>query len=251
MKRNELKEVALMAGEILLSNGAETYRIEETVGRICEAYGLECECFSMANGIFISIKDEKENEVVTLKRIKKKSVDLYKIERINSFSRSLRTNPLEYDEAMKVLNSIDNAPNFSFKIRMLAACATSFVYTLFFNGRVIDAAVSVLISMVVYVMMEKISKVGFFQFMEYFFAAFVIGISSMMIQRFFPAVNKNNVITGAIMILLPGVALTNGIKDALYGDLFSGMVRFGEAALVLVAIGAGIGSALIFGSKWM
>ena len=65
-----------------------------------------------------------------------------------------------------------------------------------------------------------------------------------MAGRFLPFVIKGNIITGAIMILVPGVALTNGIKDIIYDDFMSGMAKFGEAMLVIIAIGAGIGAAL-------
>ena len=53
------------------------------------------------------------------------------------------------------------------------------------------------------------------------------------------------------MILIPGVALTNGIKDALYGDFVSGLAKFGEAMLIIAAVGAGIGTALAISLKWM
>jgi uncharacterized membrane protein YjjP (DUF1212 family) len=96
-------------------------------------------------------------------------------------------------------------------------------------------------------MLEKISKVGFYQFLEFFLSGFIIGGASLIAEKLLPFVNKGNVITGAIMILLPGVALTNGIKDIIYGDFESGMAKFGEAMLVITAIGAGIGAALAIG----
>jgi uncharacterized membrane protein YjjP (DUF1212 family) len=49
------------------------------------------------------------------------------------------------------------------------------------------------------------------------------------------------------MILTPGVAITNGIKDTLYGDFISGIAKLGESILIICAIGAGIGAALSLG----
>ena len=71
--------------------------------------------------------------------------------------------------------------------------------------------------------------------------------ASIIIHKLLPFINKGNVITGAIMILLPGVPLTNGIKDIIYGDFESGMAKFGEAMLIITAVGAGIGAALSIG----
>ena len=129
-------------------------------------------------------------------------------------------------------------------MRLFAASMTSFTYSLFFNGTIYDSIVSAVISAGIYFMLEKTSRVGFFQFLEFFLSGFIIGGVSLLSENLLPFVTKGNVITGAIMILLPGVALTNGIKDILYDDFLSGMVKFGEAMLIIIAVGAGIGLGL-------
>lgn len=248
MKAKQVLEVALSAGEMLLSNGAEAYRVEETIERICNSYNLQCECMATAKGVFVSIVDGDDEKVTSLKKIRTRGVDLYRIELINSFSRDIQSKQFSYEEAKKILKDIDGAPYFTFPIRLLGASMTSFIYSLFFNGTIYDAIVSAIVSIGIYFMLEKVSRVGFFQFFEFFFSGFIIGIASIAAHSLLPFVNKGNVITGAIMILIPGVALTNGIKDIIFGDFMSGMVKFGEAMLVITAIGAGIGTALTLGA---
>jgi len=247
MDAEQVLEIALSAGYTLVRNGAETYRVEETIERICKAYNLKCECMVTGKGVFISVVDEKGEKVTSLKKIRTTCVDLYRIELINSFSRNLQINPLSYEEAKNMLKAIDHAPYFSFKVRLFAASMTSFIYALFFNGTIYDAIISAFISIGIYYMLDKVTKVGFFQFFEFFFSGIIIGAVSIMAQNLLPFVNKGNVIIGAIMILLPGVALTNGIKDVIYGDFMSGMAKFGEAMLIITAVGAGIGTALSIG----
>lgn len=251
METKKVAEIATSAGEILLSNGAEAYRVEETIKKICSSYGLKGECISTSTGIFISISDHEGEFVTSVKRINQRRVDLYRVELINSFSRSLEINPLSYEEAVIKLKEIYNAPNFSLLVRLLAAGLTSFVYTLFFNGSFLDAFISIFLGFGVYLLLEYISKIGSFQFLEYFLSGFLIGAVSLIAQRFIPAINKDNVITGAIIVLLPGVALTNGIKDLLYGDYVSGAAKFGEAMLIIVAMGIGIVTSLSLFMKWM
>lgn len=248
MLAKQVLEIALYAGEILLSNGAEAYRVEETIERICHVYNLNCECITTSKGVFISIVDGDDEKVTSLKKIRTKRVDLYRIELINSFSRNLQNQLLNYQDAKKMLKSIDDAPYFTFSVRLFAASMTSFIYTLFFNGTIFDAIVSAIISIGIYIMLEKVSRVGFFQFFEFFFSGLIIGGVSLIAQTLLPYINKDNVITGAIMILIPGVALTNGIKDIIYGDFVSGMVKFGESMLIITAIGVGIGTALVLGT---
>lgn len=247
MEAKQVLEIVLYAGQMLLSNGAEAYRVEETVERICNSYGLECECMVTAKGVFISIVDDNGEKVTSLKKIRTRGVDLYRIELINSFSRSVQEKFISYEEAKKILKDIDGAPYFSFPVRLFAASMTSFIYSLFFDGTIYDSIVSAIVSIVVYFMLEKISRVELFQFFEFFISGFIIGSASLIAESLLPFVSKGNVITGAIMILLPGVPLTNGIKDIIYNDFESGMVKFGEAMLIITAVGAGIGAALALG----
>ena len=160
-------------------------------------------------------------------------------------------NPLSYEAAKKELKEIYNAPNFSLGVRLLAASMTAFVYTLFFNGTVLDAIVSAIISIGVYIALDKLSKNGMFQFLSYYLSGLIIGVVSLVLQLLIPEINKDNVITGAIIVLLPGVAFTNGIKDILYGDYVSGSAKLSEAILIIVAMGVGIATALSLLSKWM
>lgn len=244
MEAKRVLEIALCAGQMLIGNGAESYRVEETIERICKAFNLQCECMVTAKGVFISIVDENEEKITSLKKVRARRVDLYRIELVNSFSRDIQGGDMTYEEAKKILKDIEGAPYFSFPLRLFAASMTSFIYALFFNGTIFDSVISAVISMGIYYMLEKVSGIGFFQFFEFFFSGFIIGTLSSLTERVFPFVNKDNVTTGAIMILLPGVALTNGIKDIIYGDFTSGIAKFGEAMLVITAIGAGIGTAL-------
>jgi len=251
MESKKVAEIATCAGEILLSNGAEAYRVEETIKMICNSYGLDGDCVSTSTGIFISVITPDGEVVSSIKRIRQRRVDLYRIELINSFSRDLNNNPLSYEKAKKILGEIYNAPNFSLGVRLMAAGMTAFVYTLFFNGSIVDALISVVISFGIYLLLEKTSKVGTFQFLEYYLSGFIIGALSLVAQYLIPEINKDNVITGAIIVLLPGVALTNGIKDILYGDFVSGAAKFSEAMLIIVAMCVGIATALSLLMKWM
>lgn len=250
MEAKKVAEIATAAGEILLSNGAEAYRVEETIKKICSSYGFNGECISTSTGIFISISDQEGEFVTSIKRINLRRVDLYRVELINSFSRGLAENPLPYEEAKNKLREIYNAPNFSLGIRVLAAGLTAFSYAIFFNGGILDALVSLVISFGIYLLLEYISKIGSFQFLEYYLSGFIIGVVSLGIASFFPQINKDNVITGAIIVLLPGVALTNGIKDLLYGDYVSGFAKLGEAILIILAMSVGIVTSLSIFMKW-
>ena len=74
--------LAIYAGEIMMKNGAEIYRVEDTITRICKACGINyIEVFATPSGIFVSLdKGGDENDTQTyIKRIKGTGTDLNKI----------------------------------------------------------------------------------------------------------------------------------------------------------------------------
>ena len=70
-------------------------------------------------------------------------------------------------------------------------------------------------------------------YLDSFAAAFVIGLLAYLAVHFRLAVNIDNIIIGAVMPLVPGVAITNSFRDILAGHLISGTARGTEAILLL------------------
>ena len=55
VEENKIYDVAMEAGRILLQNGAEISRVEETMDRICKYYGVNSmDSFVLSNGIFMT-----------------------------------------------------------------------------------------------------------------------------------------------------------------------------------------------------
>jgi uncharacterized membrane protein YjjP (DUF1212 family) len=244
-------EVALKAGEILLCSGAEIYRVEDTISRICKNYGVDCESFVLPTGIFISTGGGKCESVSLIKRIRERSVDLHRIERINEFSRGLQKKTMSYEEAMKTLEDIQNTRQYNFITRLVAAGITAFVFTMLFKGNVKEASAALLISTLIYLINEKISGIGLFRIFELFVSGVIIGALSLLTVRIIPDLSIYKIIIGSVMILVPGVTITNGMRDALHGDINSSMLRLGEAVFVAAAVGGGVGFMLSIGLLWV
>lgn len=247
MNTNEVMQVAIFAGEILLKSGAEVYRVEETITRISRSFNFECETFVMPTGIFIS-SNGKGNEFVSyVRRIKGRSLDLHRIELINSFSRGVEVQKMTFEEAMKALKDIEKAPYFSFPVRLISAGMTALTYTLLFKATLWESVVAFFISMAIYIFNVLLSRAGSFQFLQNLLSGALAGGVTIFMNSMFPVLNVDKILIGAIMILVPGMAITNGIKDALYGDIVSSISRIGEAVFVVTAVGIGVAVTLVFG----
>ncbi|QCX33319.1 threonine/serine exporter family protein [Caloramator sp. E03] len=251
MLTKHVLEIAALAAEILLSSGAEIYRVEYTAKKICKSYGVECECFVMPTGFTISCMGD-ENEMITyVKRIENRTIDLHRIDSINAFSRRLESKKLNYEEAIKQLKNIEGMPYFSQLTRCIAAGLIAFSFTMLFKGTEKDGIVAFFISMLILKVKNEIESIGFFQFFEYFISGMIAGGISVIAGKFSPDFNIDKIIIGSIMILVPGVSITNGIKDALYGDLISSFTRLGEALFISIAVGVGVGIMLTLNMYWM
>lgn len=250
MQTAELMEIVLKAGEIMLTSGAEIYRVEETIIRICNSYHVPCESFVLPTGIFISIRDETGSMHTAFKRIRQRTVDLNRIDRVNTFSRDLKDCLMNYEAAVKHLADIESIRQYNLTVRLVAAATGSFVFTLLFKGSYYDGIAAVIIGLLTFLMKEGLTRKGFFQFFELFSAGLVAGFLSIAAVRLFPMLNEYKIIIGSVMLYLPGVAITNGIKDAFYGDLVASFTRLGEAFLVAAAVAAGVGISLSIGMKW-
>lgn len=251
MKTNQVIEVALKSGEILLTSGAEIHRVEDTVTRICKSYGVEAECFVLPTGIFVTVIDTEGEPVSFIKRIKQRTVDLRKVEKINSFSRSLQNSTISYSEATKVLGDVSCSKGFDFPTRLIIAGITAFVYTLLFRGSIQDAVASFFIGMLIYMLKEKISSAGIFDFFEHFACGLVAGSLSLLVVKVFPFIDFYKIIIASIIILLPGVAITSALKDALHGNIVSSQSRLTEAIFIAAAVGSGVGIVLSVGLRWI
>lgn len=241
MDIERILRIALLAGETMMQSGAEIYRAEDTARIICKSYGVEAECFFMPTGIFISGYGADNKSFSQMKRITNRTVDLHRIEMINTFSRMINEEQISLEEAEKELLRIKECPYFKFSTMLAAAALTAPVYTLLFHGTMPDALLAAAISTILYIINSGISSIGIFPFFTLFISGMLAGALTIFAQKIYPVIQIDKVIIGAIMILVPGIPITNAIKDALKGDLVSSIARIGEALLVVTAVGAGVG----------
>ncbi len=247
MELEKVARIAIKAGEILLKNGSDTHRIEETVALICKAYGHTAECVSLPYGIFIEfINNDPAKEKTIMKKISGRDFDLHKIELVNAFSRSLNYGLLPYEEALSKLQEIDDSPSFSILTQSLAAGLTGGVYTLLFKGSFFDAMVASGICMLVqFLILKSKTTNGVLQYVVNFIAGFIMGFMALAASQLFPQLNSHFINTGSIMILVPGIILTNGLKDFIYGHYYSGLGKIFNAILIVSIVAIGVGFALM------
>ncbi len=236
--------LALFAGQIMLENGAETYRVEDTITRICKTYGVShVEAFVTPTGIFASISsDQKEDHVITMvKRIRTRSIDLNKVSKVNDFSRKVTLDKMSFQEGMYKLKEINRLPKYPQVLRTACAGMASAFFGVLLGADTKDFISSFLIAMLVYSGVTMISKKNSNLFLENAVGGILASLLAILAISINLGTNLDKIIISSIMILLPGVSITNAVRDSISGDLISGLSRAAEAVIIAISIAVGVG----------
>ena len=256
MDLNRLLQIATNAGKILLESGAETYRVEETISRICIAYGVNtAESFVTPTGLVVSVFYDSQTLSV-VKRIHQRGVNLNKIDRINSLSRDLQIKPLPLSELNEHIIAIDKESRYSMPIVIIfsAIAAGSFSYIL--GGNFYDVLSAAFIGLLIKFLSLIFAKLNINDFFMNFICSSISAIISILFYYLSIPLNIDKTIIGSIMLLVPGLAITNAIRDTIAGDFLAGLTRASEAFLTAIAIASGTGVVIGFfvntlgGSLW-
>ena len=245
MEKKELEEVksvvniCLLAGKIMMESGAETYRVEDTMTRMAKAYGVEDpHTFVTPTGIIVSLKDVNPTQLV---RINNRTTDLEKVEKVNNISRQISNGELSLEEAHEALNTLQHTNlHFKIPIQILAASLVSGAFLIMFKGILLDFVPAFIIGGIGYsslLFIQHYTKVKFF---AEFMASLIIGFLAFYTVEVGLGNELDKIIIGSVMPLVPGLLITNAVRDLMVGHFVSGLSKGAEAFLTAFAIGAGV-----------
>lgn len=246
--KNDVKKLLIMAtlaGKIMLKNGAETYRVEDTVIRICKSRKniQYVQAFVTPTGIIISL--EYENDIITyVQRIKSIKIDLNKIAMVNDFSRKFVSTKITVEKGMELLNKIDHAKSYSKCVSLIFGSFGGAFFSLLFGGSFFDFICAFLVSLAVIQTTSWISKLNITFFLNNFIGSIIATILSILFTEIGLGVNMDKIIIGSIMSLVPGVAITNAIRDSISGEFLSGLSRGMETLVIALSVAFGVGITL-------
>lgn len=247
MEKQYKKKVLLLAvraGEIMLKSGAEIYRVEETITRICKACRIDnVEVFAMPTGIFVTLDNDSEKDSVStyISRIRSGETDLNKISLVNQFSREFTTTDLSVEAGLDRLHEIDRQKPYQFMVRLIGAAVVAACFSVMFGGNSMDFLCAFLIGLLCYTFSRFLSKFGINFFIRGMCSTALAAFIALIIAASLPDAAYQPIISGVIMLFVPGVAITNSIRDFLSGDMLAGLIRLVEAVLTAVSLAAGAG----------
>ena len=241
-----LFDTAVMAGELLIKNGAETYRVEDTMYRILNKADLQTvEVLVMMTGFVATLDDPSIDAYTVVKRIESRETNLEKIDRINVISREFCNDKISLEETFQRIKEVKKTKN-PIPLHCLMIMAINSGFAIMFGAHFAEVMIAALTGMMSYAVLELCKRFHLHMFLENMLCCVAVAvtvglITSVDIGRF----NADLLIISCIMPFVPGAAITNGIFDTLHGDYISGTARMAEAFVIAAAVAGGIGLGMV------
>lgn len=234
-----LLETCLLAGKITIESDAEMYRVEDTMSRIALASGnYRMVSYVTQTGLFVGIDG---TSTIRMVQVMKRGIDLEKISRVNQLSRAYVAGDFSLEELLNKLKVIDSEHrHFPISARIVSAAVVSATIMILFGGVWSDLFLTFLIGGCGYSLYYFSLKFLKIKFLSEFLASLFIGAAAILSVKLGLGQSQDLIIIGCVMPLVPGVQITNALRDLLAGHYLSGVSRGTEALMTSGMIGFGI-----------
>lgn len=234
-----LLRLTLDVGEGMLRCGAEISRIEDTIERICYAYGAaHVEVFSIISFINVTLRMPDGSYSSQMRRIRSTGTNLSLLEGYNALSRRVCASPMPLDEFDKEIRIVKKTAMYKSPLVCFAAGLVAASFTMLFGGRWNDGLISffagLLIGIIDLKMPTKVNAMA-----KTVISSAIATAVAILFTAVGAADSSHYVIMGAIMLLVPGVAFGTAMRDLLYGDLLAGTLKTLQAILIALMIAFG------------
>lgn len=233
--------VAADTGRSILESGGETYRAEKAVVSLCSRWGLvDSQCFATPTGLMASATTVQGQGLSLVRRVTRRSVDLSRIGRLAEAVEREETRPLGPEQFRSILIRLNNQTPYPLYGALLAAGVGSFFFTLLFRGSLGDAFSAFFVGLGIKLSLIISSRYALPDFIANLMGGSVAALISLLFGWIFPQIHGDTVIIGAVMLLVPGLATVNAIRDTIAGDLVAGGARLADAVMAAAAISLGV-----------
>ena len=233
--------VSAIASKLAIS-GAETYRVEESVRRICAAYSLDARVYAIPHSLFITIMIPGERPLTQLCRMEHLGTDLEAVEQYSNLSRKICAEKPDWEVALGWLAEADRKEKrFSIPMDLLGHILVASGFCLFFGGSWLDAISAGLCGLLLGFLSRWLSRTN--TFFQKILSAFAMALLAYGLSALGLSHNADTCVIGPLMLLVPGILFTNALRDIIFGDTNSGINRIVEVLLIAAAIALGTAAA--------
>ena len=240
-----LLDCLLEMGDLLLDSGAEISRVEDTLARMGKAYGAaRMDVFVIPSIISISMEFPGDESLTETRRIHSNGLnDFYRLEKLNALSRSCCAEPLPLDQLRQQLDHVA-AGRKPFRVVFWGSVLGGGGFAVFFGGSLWDGLAAAVFGAGICLLQNRLGRTQLNTVAFNLLISLLTGLAVGLVTGLIPALHMDKILIGDIMLMIPGLAMTNAIRNMLVGNTISGTMRLAECLIWAGALAGGFMVAL-------
>ena len=235
-------------GELLLMPGAEVNRVEDTIGRLCRAYGfVRTDVFTITSSIIVSAMLPDGRTMTQTRRIRERDTDLGVVEAVNALSRRICTAPVSLGALKEEVGRIQEGERDQVLLKLGMYMMISASLSIVFGGSAADGLAAALSGAVLFSVLRVSAALKLNSILQNMICSAITAFVVSALVGAGIGVHPDQIMIGNIMLVIPGIQLTNSLRDMINGDMISGLLNMSEALLKAIAVAMGFAIILLFG----
>lgn len=250
-KKNDYEKILqciLDIGEEMLVCGGEVSRVQDSIFRMCESYGADptrINVFIITSNIQVTIQAPDGKIITQIRCVVRNNPNFAMMDKLNDLSRYVcSVNPTE-EELRAAIDKIIHGAYQKRWLKYLGGAMVTAGFTSFFGGTLRDAMCAGIIGVLIIFLERFLANKEKNEIVFIFFISAAAGMAAIALVKLGLGNNLDKIMIGSIMLMIPGLHMTNSIRDMLIGDLGSGLLRLTNALLVAGAIACGMAATII------
>jgi len=224
--------------------GTTAQRLEGAVIALSVRLGLDCEPWSNPTGLILSFNDPTKplgaSDTTRVIRLAPGENDLYKLVEADRIAEAVAGGHMSIAQGHTALGALDRKPSLRWRATQLVAFGLA-------SGAVaglwrlpwVDIATAASIGLMIGLLAQLTDRRPQLKEASDALAALFAGFAAVLVSQFIQPLNLNTVIIASLVVLLPGMALTNAVNELTSQHLVSGTARFAGAIATVLKLTVG------------
>ena len=224
--------------------GTTAQRLEGALVTLSTRLNLECEPWSNPTGLILSFSDPAKplgmSDTTRVIRLAPGENDLRKLVEADRIAEAVAGGEMSIAQGHTALRAMDRKPSLRFRaIQLFAFGLASGAVAGLWRLPWIDIATATLIGLLIGLMLQLTDQRPRLKEASDALAALLAGLVAVLVATFIHPLNLNTVIIASLVVLLPGMTLTNAVNELTSQHLVSGTARFAGAIATILKLTVG------------
>lgn len=251
MDYSEILGLLLDMGAAMIDSGAETHRVEDSLYRICAAYGFApCSVWVVPSNIQATVTSPQGEVLTQIRHVRSMGVDFDTLDRLNDVCRRSCADLPDGKELNERLREATSEKKLLRFIRWPAALIAGASFGVFFNCGVTDALAAAAASLLITALDRLLRRRQSNPLILNFIISFITELFILVCVRLGFGQHTGYITVGVVMLLISALGATNGLRDLVHLDTLSGVMNITASLTGALGIALGIAAPILLLPSW-